>query len=125
IVGKDLNGIVTSWNTGAERLFGYSADVMIGQSITIIIPPERMSEEDRVLAEIRAGRRVEHFETVRQRKDGSNVDVSITVSPIKDASGVVSGASKIARDISERRRIERVRDELIERERFARDEAVA
>ncbi len=125
IIGKDLNGIVTSWNTAAERLFGYSADEVIGQSITIIIPRERMSEEDRVLAEIRAGRRVEHFETVRQRKDGSSVDVSITVSPIKDAAGVVGGASKIARDISERRRIERVRDELIERERFASDEAVA
>jgi len=124
IIAKDLNGIVRSWNTSAERLFGYSADEVIGQSITIIIPPERLSEEDRVLAEIRAGRRVESFETVRRRKDGSTIDVSITVSPIKDASGVVGGASKIARDISERRRIERAHDELIERERFARDEAV-
>jgi PAS domain S-box-containing protein len=125
VVGKDLNGIVTSWNTAAERLFGYSADEMIGRSIRIIIPPERLFEEDRVLEEIRAGRRIEHFETIRRRKDGSMFDVSITVSPIKDASGAVVGASKIARDISERRRIERVRDELIERERFASDEAVA
>ena len=125
IIGKDLNGIITSWNTAAERLFGYSSDEVIGRSITIIIPPERLFEEDRVLAEIRAGRRFESFETVRRRKDGSTIDVSITVSPIADASGAVSGASKIARDISERRRIERVRDELIERERFASDEAVA
>jgi PAS domain S-box-containing protein len=125
VVGKDLNGIVSSWNTAAEHLFGYSPDEVIGRSIRIIIPPERLPEEDRVLEEIRAGRRVEHFETIRRRKDGSMIDVSITVSPIKDASGAVVGASKIARDISERRRIERVRDELIERERFASDEAVA
>jgi PAS domain S-box-containing protein len=125
IISKDLNGVVTSWNKGAERLFGYAADEAIGRSITLIIPPDRLSEEDRVLAQIRAGRRVEPFETVRQRKDGAAIDVWITVSPIMDGSGAVAGASKIARDITERRRIERLRDELIERERVASDDAMA
>src|ERR1700681_4786584 len=106
LVSKDLNGIITSWNGGAEQLFGYTADEAVGQSITILIPPDRLGEEDLVLARIRAGQRVEHFDTVRWRKDGTLVDVSVTVSPIRDAAGAVVGASKIARNISDRKRME-------------------
>ena len=96
IVSKDLNGIITSWNRGAEQLFGYTAEEAIGQSITILIPPERSSEEDMVLGGIRSGQRVEHFDTVRKRKDGGLVQISLTVSPIRDATGTIVGASKIA-----------------------------
>src|ERR1700730_7498404 len=106
IVSKDLTGIITSWNNGAEQLFGYTADEAVGQSITMLIPPDRLSEEDVVLTRIRAGQRVDHFETVRWRKDGTLVDVSVTVSPIRDATGAIVGASKIARNISDRKRIE-------------------
>jgi PAS domain S-box-containing protein len=106
IVSKDLNGIITSWNRGAEQLFGYPAAEAVGQSITLVIPPDRVGEEDAVLARIRRGERVEHFDTVRRRKDGTLVDVSLTVSPIRDPNGTVVGASKIARDISDRKRIE-------------------
>jgi len=104
IVGKSLDGIIQTWNPGAERLFLYSAAEAIGQSIKIIIPPDRYHEEDHVLSRIRAGLRVEPFETVRRRQDGVEIDVAMTVSPIRNAAGVVVGASKIARDISERRR---------------------
>src|SRR5262245_26053955 len=106
IIGKDVNGIITSWNRGAERIFGYSADEVIGKSITIIIPVDRLNEETYVLSRIRAGQKVDHFETLRQRKDGSLIPISLTTSPILDATGRVIGASKIARDISERRRAE-------------------
>jgi PAS domain S-box-containing protein len=106
IVSKDLNGIILSWNPAAERMFGYSADEVIGKSITIIIPHDRLNEETYVLSRIRSGRPVEHFETVRQRKDGSFIPISLSTSPIRDATGKVIGASKIARDISERRRAE-------------------
>jgi PAS domain S-box-containing protein len=112
IVSKDLNGIITSWNKGAADLFGYSADEVIGRSITLLIPPDRLSEEDMVLGRIRRGERVEHFDTIRQRKDGSLVPISLTVSPIRDADGVVIGASKIARNISDRKRIETELEEL-------------
>ncbi len=105
IVSKDLNGIILSWNRAAERIFGYSAAEAIGQSIKIIIPEDRHSEEDAVLAAIRAGRTVSHFETVRQRKGGALVDISLTVSPIFDDEGTVLGASKIARDVTETRRL--------------------
>lgn len=104
IVSKDLHGIVTSWNRGAERLFGYSAPEMIGKSITVLIPPERLSEEATILGRISAGERIDSYETVRMRKDGSMVDVSLTVSPILGPNRRVIGASKIARDITERRR---------------------
>src|SRR5262245_51326051 len=97
IVSKDLGGIITSWNAGAARLFGYRAEEVIGQSITLIIPPERIDEEPDILDRIRRGERVDHYETVRRRKDGSLVEVSLTVSPIRDARGNVVGASKIAR----------------------------
>jgi PAS domain S-box-containing protein len=106
IVSKDLNGIVMSWNSAAERMFGFTADEMIGRSIRLVIPPDRQAEEDDVLAHIRRGERVEHYETVRQRKDGSTLSVSLTVSPIRDESGRVVGASKIARDVTERVRME-------------------
>ena len=111
IVSKDLNGYVTSWNAAAERMFGYSPREIIGRHITTIIPIERHSEEDHVLNEIRNGRRVEHFETVRCRKDGSHFDVSLTVSPIHTSDGVIVGASKIARDITEQKRLRRAADE--------------
>jgi PAS domain S-box-containing protein len=106
IVSKDLNGIITSWNRGAEELFGYTSAEAVGQSITILIPPDRLSEEDMVLGRIRRGDRVDHFDTVRWRKDGTLVDVSLTVSPIRDKAGTIVGASKIARNISDRKRIE-------------------
>jgi PAS domain S-box-containing protein len=113
IVSKDLNGIVVTWNDGATRLFGYSAAEMIGRSITLIIPEDRQDEEPRVLERIRAGKHVDHYETVRQRKDGSLLDVSLTVSPLRDASGLIVGASKIARDITERRRAQAQQDLLL------------
>lgn len=115
IVSKDLNGIITSWNKGAEDLFGYTAEEAIGQSITILIPTERLSEEDMVLGRIRRGERVEHFDTVRRRKDGSPVPISLSVSPIRDAAGTIVGASKIARNISDRKRIEGELQELQQR----------
>ena len=103
IVSKDLNGIITTWNQGAERIFGYAANEVIGRSITILIPPDRINEEPEILARIRRGERVEHYETVRQRKDGSLIDVSLTVSPMRDNQGNIVGASKIARDITDRK----------------------
>lgn len=106
IVGKNLNSIVTSWNAGAERIFGYSASEMIGTSIMRLIPPDHQAEEDQILSRIRRGERVDPIETVRVGKDGRLLDVSITVSPIKDSGGNVIGASKVGRDISERRRAE-------------------
>jgi PAS domain S-box-containing protein len=106
IITKDLNGIITSWNPGAERIFGYSPEEVIGKPVTILMPPERHDEEAVILARIRRGERVEHYETVRRRKEGSLIDISLTVSPIKDEEGVVVGASKIARDITERKRAE-------------------
>ena len=106
IVGKGLDGIVTSWNRGAERIFGYTAEEMIGQPILRLFPPDRLTEEDDILARLRRGVRVDHFETVRRRKDGQLIDVSLTISPVRDSSGRIIGASKIARDITERKRAE-------------------
>ena len=106
IVSKSLNGVITSWNKGAERLFGYAAEEAVGQNITLIIPPERRDEERTIVEQLTRGERVDHFETVRMRKDGSLLDVSLTISPMKDASGRVVGASKLARDITERKRAE-------------------
>jgi PAS domain S-box-containing protein len=103
IVSKDLNGTIRSWNRGAERLFGFTAEEAIGKPITLVIPADRLDEEPRILQRIRNGERVEHFETVRRRKDGSLIDISLTISPIKDKLGNVIGASKIARDITERK----------------------
>src|SRR5262245_16847692 len=99
IVSKTLDGIITSWNPAAERTFGWTAAEAVGQHITLIIPVDRWAEEDEVLARIRRGERVDHFETVRRSRDGVLIDVSITVSPVKDATGRIVGASKVARDI--------------------------
>lgn len=104
IVSKSLSGVITTWNKGAERLFGYAANEAIGKPITIVIPPDRLDEEPAILARIQAGERVDHFETIRRRKDGSLIDISLTISPIRDGNGTIIGASKIARDISERKR---------------------
>ena len=103
ILSKNLNGIINSWNPGAERLFGYTAEETIGKPVSMLIPPERIDEEPEILARIRRGDRIDHYETQRVRKDGSLVDISLTVSPIRDAAGRVIGASKIARDITDRK----------------------
>jgi PAS domain S-box-containing protein len=112
IVSKDLNGIITSWNAGAERLFGYKTEEIVGKSVLTIIPSELQHEEPEILRRLRAGERIEHYETERIRKDGERVFVSLTISPIKNAAGKVTGASKIARDISERRRADDARFHL-------------
>jgi PAS domain S-box-containing protein len=106
IIGKDLDGVITSWNKSAERLFGYTAEEAIGQPITMLIPPDRQHEEPEILGRLKRGERVDHFETVRVSKDGSLLELSLTISPIQDATGRVIGASKIARDITERKRTE-------------------
>ncbi len=106
IVGKTLEGIITSWNRGAERMFGYRADEVVGQSIVFLIPADRRSEEQEILQKIRRGESVVHYETVRQCKDGRLIDVSVTVSPLKNLQGEIVGASKIARDITERKKAE-------------------
>jgi PAS domain S-box-containing protein len=108
MISKDLDGIITCWNKAAERIFGYTAEEAIGQHITLIIPPDRVDEENNILARIRRGERTDHFETVRKRKDGSLFDISVTISPVKDARGRIIGASKVAQDITERKRMERV-----------------
>jgi PAS domain S-box-containing protein len=113
IVSKTLEGTITSWNRAAEAMFGYTAAEAVGRHITLIIPRERHAEEDQVLAKLRRGERIEHFDTVRVRKDGRRLEISLTVSPVRDASGRITGASKIARDITERKRVERERDELL------------
>jgi PAS domain S-box-containing protein len=106
IVSKTLDGIITSWNNGAERIFGYMAEEIIGKSIKVLIPREYHAEEDTILERIRRGQRIEHYETIRQRKHGSLINVSLTVSPVADPQGKIVGASKIARDITERKRTE-------------------
>lgn len=130
IVSKDLNGVVQSWNAGAERMFGYSAAEVVGKSITILFPEDRLEEEGVILARLRSGERVDHFETVRRTKDGRLIDVSVSISPIRDASGQIVGASKVARDITERKRAEAERakaasdrEELLASEHAARKEA--
>ncbi|MGI8958517.1 MAG: PAS domain S-box protein [Bryobacteraceae bacterium] len=106
IISKDLSGVITSWNDGAERIFGYSAQEAVGKHISLLVIPERSDEVPNILDRIRRGERVEPFETVRRRKDGKDIDVSVTVSPIIDVGAHIIGASKIARDISERKRVE-------------------
>jgi len=106
IVSKDLNGTITSWNKGAERLFGYTAEEIVGKPVTLLIPPDRLDEEAQIIARLKAGERVDHFETLRRRKDGALLDISLTISPVRDATGQVVGASKIARDITQRKRAE-------------------
>jgi PAS domain S-box-containing protein len=109
IVSKNLDGTITSWNKSAERLFGYTAEEAIGQNITLVIPPDRRDEEPRILQRLRNGERVDHFETIRMQKDGKLLNISLTISPIKDETGRVIGASKVARDITDRKRAEEAR----------------
>jgi len=104
IIGKDLDGVITSWNAGAERLYGYSAAEAIGKPISVLVPPGHEDETPEIIRRVRAGEQVEHYETVRERKDGTQVDVSLTVSAIRDRDGKVTGISSIARDISIRLR---------------------
>ena len=106
IVSKDLNGTIESWNKAAERIFGYTAAEAIGQSVTILIPPELHDEEVKILERIRKGQRIEHYETMRRRKDGYPLNISLTISPIRAADGMIVGASKIARDVTDRKRAE-------------------
>lgn len=114
ILSMDLDGIISSWNAGAERLYGYTAEETIGRSVTLLIPDDRQGEELDFLAQVRSGHRVDHFETLRQRKDGGLIPISLRISPIRDNAGVVIGASKIARDISERKQAEQQKDLLIQ-----------
>lgn len=100
IISKNLDGIIQSWNNGAQRIFGYTADEVIGKSVTILIPEGLVNEEPAIIGRIRRGERIDHYETIRKRKDGALLNISLTVSPIKDDSGKVIGASKIARDIT-------------------------
>ena len=123
IVSKTLEGIITSWNPAAQRIFGYTADEAIGQSIRLIIPKERWAEEDDVLARVGRGERVDHFETVRRAKDGRMVNISLMVSPVKDQSGKIVGASKVARDITERKRAEAELERLLASEKESRRQA--
>jgi PAS domain S-box-containing protein len=111
IISKTLEGIITSWNKGAERIFGYTADEVIGQPVTILIPAGQEDEEPAILARLRSGERIEHYETVRVRKDGRHIDISLTVSPIKGPKGDIIGASKIARDITEQRQARKALDD--------------
>lgn len=113
ILSKNLDGIIISWNRGAELLFGYTAQEVIGKPVLLLFPPDRIDEEAAILARLRRGERIEHYETIRRRKDGSLIDISLTVSPILDASGKVIGASKIARDITDRRRLIEQQDLLL------------
>jgi PAS domain S-box-containing protein len=122
IVSKTLEGIIISWNRAAEEMFGYSAAEAVGKSIKLIIPPERIAEEDYVLDKIRKGEKIEHFETIRMTKDGRRLNISLTVSPIRDSEGAIVGASKIARDFTVRKLLEREREELLARERAARQQ---
>ena len=107
IISKNLDGIITSWNNTARRVFGYSSEEAIGAHITLIIPKDRLPEEDTIISRVRRGERIEHFDTVRQRKDGTLIDISLTISPVRDSSGRIVGASKVAREITDRKRAER------------------
>ncbi|BDC47843.1 hypothetical protein F183_A01590 [Bryobacterales bacterium F-183] len=123
VISKDLNGIVTSWNAAAERLFGYTAEEMVGNPIGVLSPPDRPDEMPGILRKIQTGERLSAFRTQRRRKDGTLADISLSVSPLRDASGRIIGASKIARDISRERAVEREREELLKREQEARKTA--
>jgi PAS domain S-box-containing protein len=123
IIGMDLSGIITGWNNAASELYGYSAEEVIGNNVSILIPPEQFQEELQILSKIRRGERLVHYETVRMAKNGDRIDVALTVSPIENDQGKVIGASKIARDITERRRVEAEREESLRREHEARAEA--
>jgi PAS domain S-box-containing protein len=106
IITKSLEGVIVTWNAGAERMFGYSPAEAVGKPVTILIPDDYIDEEPSILARLRRGERIDHYETVRQHKDGTLINISLSVSPIKDASGRITGAAKIARDITRQKRIE-------------------
>lgn len=114
IISKSLDGIIRSWNNGAEKIFGYSADEMIGQPITTIIPPDLQDEETLIISKLRAGEKIDHFDTVRLTKDGRRMDISLTVSPLRDSTGKIIGASKVARDVTDRKRAERLQNLLVD-----------
>ncbi len=113
IISKTLESVITSWNESAERMFGYTADEIIGETIYKLIPPDRQEEEPKILARLKSGERVEHFETKRLRKDGRLIDVSLSISPVKDKQGNIIGLSKIARDITEKKLDETRKNDFI------------
>src|SRR5580765_571946 len=115
IIGKTLEGVITSWNRAAENIYGYTASEMLGANVSTLIPPARARELDIILEKIRRGEAIDHFETERVRKDGQSINVSLSVSPIKDSHGTIVGASTIARDITARKRAEAVEKELDQR----------
>jgi len=123
VISKDLNGVIQSWNPAAERLFGYKAQEVVGKSVTILIPPERPDEEPAILQRLRRGERIDHYETIRVAKGGRRMNISLTVSPIRDASGKIIGASKVARDITQQKRAQDEIARLLIAERIARQEA--
>ncbi len=125
IIGKTLEGIITNWNDGARRIFGYSEEEVLGQPISILIPPDRYDEEPRIIERLKRGERVDHYQTIRVRKDGQKIDISLTISPIRNALGQIIGASKIARDITEHKRLQEERERLLEQEQSAREQAEA
>ena len=129
IITKTLDGKITSWNASAARLLGHTAAEIIGQPITVLIPPDRQEEERHIIASLRAGKRIEHYETVRVAKDGRLIEVALTISPLRDQTGEIVGASKILRDVTERKRIERElqgllaeRNQILASERAARSD---
>jgi PAS domain S-box-containing protein len=113
VISKNLDGIIATWNSGATRVFGYTAEEAVGRPVTMLMPPDRVDEEPGILARIRRGERIEHYDTVRRRKDGSLIDISLSVSPIRDKDGKIIGASKIARDITDRKRAEQQQQLLV------------
>jgi PAS domain S-box-containing protein len=123
IISKNLDAVIVTWNPAAQRIFGYTAEDVIGQPITILIPPELWHEENKILERLRAGERINHFETIRVTKAGNKVNVSLTISPIRDSSGKIVGFSKIARDITERKRTEEALRASEERLRLAQSAA--
>ena len=125
IISKDLNGNINSWNRGAERVFGYTAEEVIGKPATILMPEDRYDEEPAILARIRSGRSIDHYETIGRRKDGTLINIAISISPLKDEHGKIVGASRIARDITDEKRAQEEIGRLLERERLAREEAEA
>ena len=114
IISKTLDGVILTWNQGAERIFGYTADEIVGRPITILIPPDHLDEEPMILERLRRGEHIDHYQTVRRRKDGTLIDVSLSVSPVRNAAGEIVGASKIARDITESRRMQSEREEALQ-----------